>query len=104
MTEEYLYRSLKEAGVPEHDHCGIVRYVLHGIEPGGFLTAVITNNLKESMGKADLENRRALFNIVSWFYNHAPADCWGSAARMSAWIIARRGLDGVKEVSTHVDS
>ena len=85
-TEEILRQSLLKYRVPYHTHDGIIRYVLFGISPGGFLTAVICNDLTESFGRADEENREALFDIVNWFYNCAPLSCWKSAANMNLWM------------------
>jgi len=39
--------------IPEYMHKGIYLYITHHIKPGDFLTAVIENNLHESMSRAD---------------------------------------------------
>ena len=39
---------------------------------GRFLTAVVENNLKEAVGRADYVNVRALPIYVKYFYNYAP--------------------------------
>ncbi len=75
--------------LPERLQGGAQRYIEHGIEPGSFLTAIICNDLREACACADDEMRHRLFDIVSWFYNEAPAQCWGGRERMAAWIAAR---------------
>lgn len=40
------------------------RYLNNGIMPGSFMTAVLENNLKEAIGRADMTNRSNLHNIV----------------------------------------
>ena len=65
---------------------GIIRYVENGTPPGEFLFAVLSNDLKESFGKADLENRRDMFEIVSFCYNYIPIECWGSEEKVNAWL------------------
>ena len=65
-------------------------YIIDGIEPGGFLMAVLENDLKESFGRADLENRAHLFEIVSYCYNMVPSTCWGSPEIVKKWIKLRR--------------
>ena len=65
------------------------RYVQHHIETGSFLRAVLENNLKESLGRADLQNRYALFDIVSYIYNEIPMQCWGSEEKVEAWLKLR---------------
>lgn len=65
---------------------GVKRYIEHGINPGHFLSAIIDNNLKEACARADDINRHLLFDICSWFYNEAPAQCWGSREKHERWI------------------
>ena len=73
----------------------IDRYVQHGIQPGDFLRAVLSNDLKGSFARADEDNRRDLFAIVGYMYNHTPSACQGSPDRVDAWI-AVGGMDGVE--------
>ena len=42
----------------------IDRYVQERVRPGGFVQAVLENNLVEAFGRADDENRDALFEIA----------------------------------------
>lgn len=71
--------------VPEHDREAIRHYIEYGIIPGSFLRAVIRNDLREAVGQADYINQEALPTIVAWFYNHAPALCWGNPSRVEMW-------------------
>src|SRR5580765_5875680 len=57
MNEQQVYESLKAAGVPEHLHGGIVRYIINGILPGGFLRSVIANDAISVVCRADEESR-----------------------------------------------
>lgn len=59
--------------IPELTRGGIMRYVEHGIQPGGFLTAVLCNDLYNATGRADRENLVALPAIVRWFANNCPS-------------------------------
>jgi hypothetical protein len=72
--------------VPEHDHGGLVRYLSQGVPPGDFLTAVLQNDLREALGRADDTNMHALPAIVAWLYNNAAAGSWGSRERFDDWI------------------
>lgn len=71
--------------IPSHMCGAILRYVLVGIEPGGFLGAVICNDLVGAVARADDENIRLLPEYVRVFYNHAPGNCWGSRERLDQW-------------------
>lgn len=64
----------------------LVAYVEERRPVGGFLTAVIENDLREAVGRADGFNLDQLPAFVNFFYNHAPSTCWGSRAKMDAWL------------------
>lgn len=81
------------AKIPEHTRRRIYHYIVQGRPTGDFLSAVISNDLFRAFGKADIENRHAMFDIVAYFYSHAPAECWGSPKAMTDWI-ALGGLSG----------
>lgn len=67
----------------------IDRYVVSRIPVGDFLHAVLSNNLMESMSRADEANRRDLFEICSYIYNHTPISCHGSPKKVKAWLSGR---------------
>jgi len=83
-------------GVPEHTRDALLRYRDKGLEPGGFLTSVLTNDLFGAVSRADSENIRALKNICSWVFNRMPSSSWGSDERMLDWIQAG-GNEGLKK-------
>lgn len=62
------------------------RYVKEGIPTGDFLYAVLSNNLMESFGRADDQNRASLFEICSFVYNELPAGCHGSPEKVREWL------------------
>jgi len=61
-------------------------YVNERRPTGDFLRAVLENNLTESLARADPDNRKCLFDLVSYMYNEVPALCWGSAEKVRDWI------------------
>lgn len=69
------------------------RYVTQGIPTGGFLQAVLENDLMMSFGRADEDNREALFHICAYVYNEMPYTCHGSPAVVAKWLA---GFDGSK--------
>jgi hypothetical protein len=62
------------------------RYVKDRIPTGGFLGAVLCNNLKEAVGMADIESQLQLCAIVSYCYNHIPSESWGSPEKVAQWL------------------
>jgi len=72
--------------LPAHIRDSVRRYVEKGINPGSFLTSVVSNDLFEAVGRADDVNRHRLFDICSWFYGYAPPACFGSEKRVKAWV------------------
>jgi hypothetical protein len=67
------------------------RYIHHGAPTGGFLEAVICNDLMNAVGRADEHNIRILPAIVSYLYNEAPATCWGREDSFEKWIAMKAG-------------
>ena len=72
--------------IPEHMHSGLLNYIEHGIGPGGFLTAVLSNDLIGAFMRADERNTYAMRDWVDFVYNYAPATCHGSPEAVDAWI------------------
>ena len=77
--------------IPEHCREGLIRYVAHGLPPGNFLLAVLSNDLREAFACADRENSAAMGAWVGFLYNHCPGLCWGSPEKVKDWIdLARK--------------
>jgi len=72
--------------IPPHAKAGLDAYVKDGIPTGGFLRAVLSNDLKEAFGRADIENRTHMFEIVNYVYNDVPVRCQGSWKIVNAWL------------------
>lgn len=68
------------------------RWVEDGLHPGGFLGAVLANDLLRAVQFGDDEALRDMVTIVRWLANDAPSGCWGSGSITRAW---RGSLMGV---------
>ncbi len=64
----------------------IDQYVEQRIPPGGFLYAVLANDLFEAVAKADDINIHCLNDIVKYIYNDTPSVCWGSPEAVKDWL------------------
>jgi len=64
---------------------GMERYIEHGILPGSFLKALLSNDLMTCISRADEVNSKYINHWVKWLYNYAPFDCYGSHDVMMKW-------------------
>lgn len=88
-----LRTKMIDAGLPNHMHAALERYVFDGILPGGFLEAVLSNNLMEAVTKADYTNLAALKDWVMFVYWNIPSGCWKSDKHITDWVESG-GLEG----------
>lgn len=79
-------RFAKYGDLPRHLRGGLIRYVDHGILPGSFLQAVISNDLREACARADDASRPMLWAIVQWLHWEAPGGSWGSREALVSWV------------------
>lgn len=58
--------------IPENLIRSLELFLTLGCPVGGFLSAVLENDLRKSISFADMDSRKELFNIVSLIYNFFP--------------------------------
>lgn len=64
----------------------IDRYVSDGIPTGGFLKAVMENDLVGAIGTADADAIQNIKHIICYLWNEVPAPCWGSKEKVRMWL------------------
>lgn len=89
MNEDMHEVELRKA-VPERIVDSLLRYIKTGCPTGGFLRAVLSNDLFEAVARADEECVVALPVLVKWIYNEAPSACWGTEKKVDAWLAEHR--------------
>ncbi len=72
--------------LPEHMRDTVYRYVLDRVEPGSFLTAVLENDLRGAVAKADHINQQHIVQWAQFCMWALPMACHGSPANVSAWL------------------
>lgn len=82
--------------IPEHMRKSVQGYIEKGWRPGGFLTAVLCNALKEAAAQADSVNKYRLYDWAVFVTNEIPAIAQGSHENVEAWI-AHKGLEGLRD-------
>ena len=85
LDEDSIREALTSSQVPDHMHEGMIMYLLHGIIPGDFLTAVLENNLMAACGRADAENQHRLFFYAMFLHNYVPRSAYGSPKKVTEW-------------------
>jgi hypothetical protein len=89
MSAEYLAHLELQAAyyrVPEHCREGLIAYLGERRATGGFLMAVLANDLAGAWARADDDNRAHLGDYVAFLTNVASAQAWGSRAKVEAWL------------------
>jgi hypothetical protein len=71
----------------------VERYVMHGLGPGGFLSAVIAGDEERAHNSADVHNKPMVGYITEQLINHLPQESMGSYDAMENWM---RDVDNVR--------
>jgi hypothetical protein len=71
--------------LPEHLRDGMKRWIEFGIRPGSFLLAILHNDLEQACLRADAYSMYRMADIAKFMALEAPAECWGSCAKVDAW-------------------
>ncbi len=78
--------------IPEYMMGPLQRYIKERSPVGDFLTAVICNDLKGAVDRADDTNLANIPAYVGYLYNEAPSGCWGSQEAMARWLEGEQAL------------
>ena len=81
--------------IPAYMMPHVIDYIENGAPVGNFLTAIITNNLEGAVARADGQNISNIPAYVCFFYNYAPADCYGSSNKMAEWYKTREAKGSI---------
>jgi hypothetical protein len=79
--------------IPEHLREGFNNWLCHGIEPGSFLRAVLTNDLVGAVVRADEVSLANLRPIVQFLLDQAPEGSFGSPRVLRDWPDYLRALE-----------
>ena len=82
------------AKLPGYMAQGLEDYLFDRVPPGGFLLAVLENDLKQAALRADSANSIALWKWGVFMWNQVRYDCQGSEEIVAKWLFGDDGDDG----------
>lgn len=83
------YRFYGQA-IPDYMYNGLVGYLVDHCPTGGFLAAVLSNDLKDACDRADDTNIHLLPVYMGFLHNYAPWGSYGSPEAVKAWLEGRK--------------
>ena len=86
FQERVIEHFQRETQIPELTLEALRLYVNKRIPTGGFLRACLVNDFVLAVCAADDENLRSIVRLAKLMYSHLPSACWGSPARVDAWL------------------
>jgi len=63
----------------------LIAWVIDTRPPGGFVRAVLCNDLKESFERADHINQQCMLQIVTWMVCNMPMASYGCKENVEMW-------------------
>ena len=87
--DEYI-KEIDWEKCPEHIREGMKNYVINRISTGGFLHAVLVNDLFCAIARADETNKLEIHKIIQFIHNELPTTCYGSQERYLEWLRRRQ--------------
>lgn len=78
-----------ERSLPRHCAVAFCEYLDHGRPLGGFLQAIVANDLYVAAKKSDPMNYQALRQYVDFLYEAADPRAYGSYKRYDVWVKTR---------------
>lgn len=76
---------MSDWNIPDYLKSSLDAWANTGRPTGGFLQAVLCNDLMTAVGRADPTSFSCLKEICLYVYNELPSPCWGSAEKLQAW-------------------
>jgi hypothetical protein len=72
--------------IPEMVLDGLYDYFYRGYTPGGFLHAVLTNDLFGAFSTADADSKAQLEALLQFLHQEVPTICYKFEARVKYWV------------------
>jgi len=86
LLREAATRNDDWCAVPDRGLRALERYVMAGVRPGEFLCAILANDLRGAVVRADETNLKLLPQWVRLLQEYVPLSCWGSGRAVEEWL------------------
>lgn len=84
--------SFKNWGLSKDFSDPIYNYLIHGLSPGGFFTALLANDCITALGKSHPSNTLEVLKCIGgWVANYMPAEAWGNYEKIESWLKLSEG-------------
>jgi hypothetical protein len=100
MADLETIRAKAREMLPGYMVSGMLGYIERGEPVGGFLSALLSNDLRGTFERADATNARLVDVYLRFLYNYAPVGSWGSKERFENW----QGLEAIGLVGKAVEA
>ena len=84
-----LISEIDYSGLPPHCQEGLRAYIEQRRQTGGFLYAVLSNDLEYAFQKADDINTHRIQDYLAFLHKQAPTACYGSREKVEKWLAGR---------------
>jgi hypothetical protein len=78
--------------VPPNTQMSIRHYMIHGYEPGVFVSAMLAHEYDKALYNADTYNRQMFWAIAMWIRENLPDEAQGSYDNVNAWCKDKDGI------------
>lgn len=85
LSTTWFPSEIKYEALPEELRPGMKRYIEQGIQPGGFLCAVIRNDFAAAACHASATTIYRFRDIATFMYSNMPIGSWGSNEALQSW-------------------
>ena len=85
---DHISNQLGQLVIPTHTKEALDSYFLKGYNPGKFVSSILINNLHGAVNSADIANRHAIWEIVTWLTTDpiVPEYSFGCVELFTDWL------------------
>jgi len=85
--EEGFWDTFESCPVPSEWQMELYNYIIMGLQPGSFFTAVLSNDLMRAAGSSHVLNDWLdIMALCQWIYHEAPTCAWGDQSNVENWL------------------